>query len=110
MLEHVGAYDHRVPACRQPGLFDGTGIDGVIVGARMLGPQWMWLDCVDLYAIMLKQLPQKALRRADIQHGRAAYATNQLGDLLVTTLSIAVKCVVQDVVSIGCARRTGMSP
>jgi hypothetical protein len=33
-----------------------------------------------------------------------------LGDLLVTTLSIAVKCVVQDVVSIGCARRIGRSP
>jgi len=110
MLEHIGAYDHRVPACRQPGRFDRTRIDGVIVGARMLSPLRVWLDCVDLYAIMLKQLPQKALRRADIQYGRAAYATNQLGDLLVTTLSIAVKCVVQDVVSIGCARRIGVSP
>jgi len=64
------------------------------------------LDRVDLQTILLEHLPKEALRRANIQHWRAAKAANQLSDLLVATLSVAVKCVVQGHISIGCASRT----
>ncbi len=81
-------------------MLDRAGVYGVIVGTRVLGPDWVRLDCVDLHTLLLEHLPQEALRRAYIQHRRAADPANELSDLLVATLSVAVKCVVQDIVSI----------
>ena len=74
----------------------------------MRGPVRVRFNRVDNDPILPQQLAQKSLRGAHIQHRRAADAPHEAGDLLMTTLRAAVKCVVQSVASNDSARRRAL--
>src|SRR5689334_10475199 len=105
MLQHIGADDRGVRARRQVGQLDVALIDSAVVGPGMCRPQRVALHGVDDQPILLQHLPQESLRRAHVEHRRAANTPYKPEDLLVATLWAAVKRVVQSVVSSDAARR-----